>query len=281
MKPLARRHLRFDRSLLPSVRPSVLLASVYFIMKSAPNPVPSLHFALISTASMFFVLCSARSLSSTSFCGTNLQHASLCQRECSKTFDETCPPGQSCYKVATCVLLNESSSQLSPSTLSTLSTSTHSNILLSNLDHRQVTASHSTSSPSPTALYPVVHQATPVPFQCGTSFSDAGKCKVECPGGLDGECPDNEKCYADIACVSQSAVPKASQTPSASANPSLAPEKDSGSGLSGLEKFGIIIGTVLAIASIVGGGLLVRSRSRRRAAVLNRGEEHNRELDSF
>lgn len=35
---------------------------------------------------------------------------------------------------------------------------------------------------------------------CGMDFANALKCAQPCPGGLDSECPESEKCFADVPC---------------------------------------------------------------------------------
>lgn len=40
---------------------------------------------------------------------------------------------------------------------------------------------------------------------CGTDFADAQKCESMCPSGLDSECPDGERCFADVSCSPPSA----------------------------------------------------------------------------
>lgn len=35
---------------------------------------------------------------------------------------------------------------------------------------------------------------------CGDSYSDALSCENACPGGIDGECPDGQTCYAEVPC---------------------------------------------------------------------------------
>lgn len=35
---------------------------------------------------------------------------------------------------------------------------------------------------------------------CGTTWTDAGTCRQECPGGVNSECPAGESCFADVPC---------------------------------------------------------------------------------
>ncbi len=37
---------------------------------------------------------------------------------------------------------------------------------------------------------------------CGTSWTDASKCRTSCPRGMNDECPGNESCFADVSCTS-------------------------------------------------------------------------------
>lgn len=83
-------------------------------------------------------------------------------------------------------------------------------------------------------------------FFCGLDFPDSKKCEQRCPNAVDSECPNGETCYREVDCR---APPSASKTPSPTSSAGI----QVNNGMSGLEKFGIIMGVVSSIVAIIGG----------------------------
>ena len=45
-------------------------------------------------------------------------------------------------------------------------------------------------------------------YYCGSTWCHAAyECRTACPGGTDGECPTNERCYADVPCDGNAVPP--------------------------------------------------------------------------
>eukprot|EP00985_Skeletonema_marinoi_P032639 scaffold39246_cov350-Skeletonema_marinoi.AAC.1 len=96
------------------------------------------------------------------YCGENWGHASSsCLVACPGGNDAECPPNQKCFAdVAACSQTN------SPEDLDGLELDMTTNY-------------------------------------CGKSYDDASMmcfARTQCPGGIDAECPDGEKCFAAIQC---------------------------------------------------------------------------------
>ncbi len=65
-----------------------------------------------------------------------------------------------------------------------------------------------------------VQESDPSSMYCGSKFEDASKCSTPCPsGGTDGECQNDETCYADVVCgqvqTSVTAISKPAEKPKA------------------------------------------------------------------
>lgn len=232
-------------------------------MARTPRKVSTSH-AVTNIAALFLFLQSVGCVPS--YCGIDFHDASRCKHQCSSANGVTCPPGQHCFTIRACT---------QPQASATAIISPISGAARINQSNQYRTARYGLLPPwlpqPSAALLPDDRQSDPRPSRwCGSTFADSGKCEQLCPNGVDRECPSGERCFADVICLEAQTLNPGTSPSSAVSEP--VEDKPAVQHLSGLEKFGIIVGVVSSVVAIAGGMWKLYSCFRKERVATNRDD---------
>ncbi len=168
---------------------------------------------------VFFAIALASLARAQNWCGTSFADAGKCAKTCPGGVDSECPGNERCFAGVSCTTTTTSAPN-PPSTQqlwcggSFADASKCAKTCPGGVDsecpgNERCFAAVTCATTTTTTTTPP--DSTPQ-LWCGGSFADATKCATSCPGGVDAECPGNERCFADVPCTPTNTSPPSPPT---------------------------------------------------------------------